>query len=185
MSHSLTPAMLAKTLATTVAPVFFVEVDTAAGNVYAWSGYGNYSWNGQTWLGAGNLVGIGAVTEQNKIMAAGLAVSLAGTNTALVSASLADMRRYLPAKVWLGAIDDDFSLVADPYLYMNGRVDTAKIAATGDTATITVTVESRLIAMRNPKFRRYTDLDQRIEHVTDGGFSFVDTIQDASINFHG
>jgi len=95
------------------------------------------------------------------------------------------MRRYLPGKVWLGAINDSFALISTPYMILNGRVDTVALAASGKDGTVTVTIESRLIAMRNPRFRRYTDLDQRIEHAGDAGFTFVDTIQDAAINFHG
>ena len=185
MAHSMTSGMLAATLASACAPVLFVEVYTAGGNLYLWSGYGNTIWNAETWLGTGELLAVGAITEQNRVQAAGCALSLSGVDPALVSAALSDMRRYLPGKVWLGAIDDSFALISTPYMILNGRVDTVALAASGKDGTVTVTVESRLIAMRNPRFRRYTDLDQRIEHVNDAGFSFVDTIQDSSINFHG
>ena len=185
MSHSLTTDMLAMTLSPVCAPVLFVEIETSAGTVRTWNGYGNFDWDGNTWLGSGDLMGIGPISEQNNVIASGVALSLSGINTALVSTALSDMRRYLPAKVWLGGIDDMFALIADPYLILNGRVDTTKINSTGITSTITVTAESRLVAMRNPKWRRYTDLDQRIEHPGDAGFSFVDTLQDATINFHG
>jgi hypothetical protein len=177
--------MLAATQAAVICPVIFCEIDTAAGNIYMWNGYGNFSWNGQVWIGGGNLVEIGSVTEQNKVMATGCALSLSGVDIALVAAALEDLERYLPARLWIGAIDENFNLINAPYQFLNGRVDTADITQTGKTATITVTAESRLVAMRFPRARRYTDLDQRLEHPGDGGFSFVDTIQDASINWHG
>jgi len=185
MAHSLTSGMLAQTLAGSCRPIIFCEVDTAGGNVYMWNGYGNFSWNGQVWIGGGNLVDIGSVTEQNKVLATGCTLKLSGIDVALIAVALEDLQRYLPAKLWLGAIDDTFSLVNTPYQFLNGRVDTATIEQTGKTATITVSVESRLVAMRYPRSRRYTDLDQRLEHPNDGGFSFVDTIQDATINWHG
>lgn len=185
MAHSMTSGMLAATQSPICWPVIFVEVDTPAGNVYLWNGFGNYSWNGQTWTGGGNLLSIGSITEQNKVMATGCSISLSGIDTALVALVLEDLARYMPAKIWLGAIDDDFNLINTPYQILNGRVDKGDIASTGKTATITITAESRLITMRIPRVRRYTDIDQRIEHPSDGGFSFVDTIQDASINFHG
>lgn len=185
MAHSLTSGMQSATLATVCAPLIFIEVDTAAGNVYAWSGYGNVIWNGQTWLGGGKLIGVSGVSEVAKVQASGTAFTLSGVDLALVSLALQSMQRYLPAKLWVGAMDDNFQIIADPYLLLNGRVDSSKIVATGKSAMITVTAESRLIALRLPKWRRYTDLDQRIEHPQDAGFSFVDTIQDATINFHG
>lgn len=185
MAHSLTSGMQAATLAAVCAPIFFIEVDTVAGNVYTWSGYGNIIWNGQTWLGGGKFIGVSPISEVTRVQAAGTAFTLSGVDIALVSLALQSMQRYMPAKMWVGAMDDNFQIIADPYLLLNGRVDSSKIITTGKTATILVTAESRLITLRLPKWRRYTDLDQRIEHPTDAGFSFVDTIQDATINFHG
>lgn len=185
MAHSLTSGMLAATQADVVRPIIFVEIDTSAGNVYFWSGYGNFLWNSITWTGGGNLIDIGAITEQNRVQASGCVLSLTGINTAMIATVLTDLRRYMPAKIWLGAIDNNYQLIADPFQILNGRIDSANITATGKTSTIQITVESRLIAMRNPKWRRYTDLDQRIECPNDAGFTMVDTIQDATINFHG
>lgn len=185
MPHSLTSDMEAVTLSAVCAPVLFVEIQTVATPVRFWTGYGNFLWNSQTWTGAGSLLGIGAITEQNVVQATGAGLTLSGVDNALVAIALANLQRYLPAKVWLGALDDMFQIVTDPYLILNGRVDTSKITATGKTSTILVNAESRLIAMRNPKWRRYTDIDQRIEHPGDAGFMMVDTLQDATINFHG
>lgn len=185
MAHDLTSDMLAVTLAPVCRPIVFIQVTAEGGNVNLWTGVGNYLWNSITWLGAGQILGIGAVTEQNKVQASGTELRLSGINTDYIAIILEDLQRYLPAKLWLGAIDDDFNLVSDPYLFLNGRIDTGKITETGKTATISISVESRLIAMRNPRVRRLTDLDQRIEHPGDGGFTFVDTIQDASIEWHG
>lgn len=185
MAHSLTSGMQTVTQSAVCAPVIFVEVDTAAGNVYVWSGYGNIIWNGETWIGAGDLMGVSGISEVASVQASGTALTLSGVDLSLVSLALQSMQRYLPAKVWVGAMDANFNIIADPYLLLNGRVDSAKIVATGRSAMITVTAESRLISLRLPKWRRYTNLDQQIEHPTDQGFSFVDTIQDATINFHG
>lgn len=185
MAHNLTAGMLAMTQAKSCAPVMFVQINTAVTPVRFWNGYGNMLWNAQTWVGGGNLMGIGAITEQNNVAAVGCALTLSGINTALIATALADLQRYLPAMVWLGGMNDMFALISNPFMILNGRVDTAKIISTGKDATITVTAESRLIAMKNPKWRRFTDLDQRIERPNDAGFTFVDTIQDATINFHG
>lgn len=185
MAHTLAPAMQAATLGNVFSPVLFVQINTAGGNVYLWSGYGNFNWNGQTWIGGGNLMGIGAITEQNKVQASGCVLTLSGVDQALIAVVLEDLQRYLPAQCWLGALDYMFNLVINPYQFLNGRIDSAKITMTGKTATIQVSAESRLIVMRNPRVRRYTDIDQRLEHPNDGGFLYVDTIQDATIAFHG
>ena len=185
MAHSLTAPMLAVTKAATCRPIIFCEIDTLGGTVYLWNGYGIFPWNGQLWVGGGDFVQMGSVTEQNKVVATGCALELSGVDLALVAVTLEDLQRYRPVKLWLGAIDDTFNLVSSPYLFLNGRTGTASITQTGPTATITLSVESRLVAMRVPRWRRYTDVDQRLEHPGDAGFTFVDTIQDATINWHG
>lgn len=55
------------------------------------------------------------------------------------------------------------------------------IADSGDTSTITVTVENKLIAFQRTAVRRYTAEDQKIEHPTDKGFEFVAKIQEKEI----
>jgi hypothetical protein len=184
MGHSLTSGMLAVTLSGTLTPVIFVQINTGGGNIYVWSGYGNISWNGHTWTGIGDLGGVSGVTELNKVQAQGVNFTLNGVDLALVSLALQSLQRYLPAYLWIGALDSNFNVVADPYLTFNGRVDTAQIVSAGPTASISVTAEGRLIAMRNTRWRRYTDQDQRIERPTDGGYTFVDTIQDAIIHWN-
>lgn len=185
MAHDMSTDMEAATVAPVVAPVIFVLVQTNSGTVRLWSGFGNISWAGETWVGGGQLLEIGSVTEQNKVQASGTALTLTGVDQANIALVLEDLQRYLPAQVWLGAIDDMFQIVSDPFQILNGRVDKADIMLSATTATITVLAESRLVAMRIPRVRRYTDLDQRLEHPGDGGFTYVDTIQDAQISFHG
>lgn len=184
MPHSLTTDMLAVTKAQVTMPIIFVEIDCNGGNIYAWNGLGTIDWNSIEWLGAGDFGNISQITETTLLQAAGVSFTLSGVPESFLSAALADLRRYLPAKVWVGAMNESFAIISDPYLLFNGRVDTGMIADGGTTATITVTAESRLITMKNTRQRRYTDQDQRIEHPTDSGFAFVDSLQNASIQWH-
>lgn len=181
MAHSLTPAMLAQTQAQALMPIVFAELDTPDGNLYVWTGYGDIVWNSITWTGAGDFLGFDAVTETAQMQAAGFSISLSGVPSALVSLALSSLRRYLPLKMWLGALDQDFAVIADPYEIFNGRVDTGNITMGGDTSIIQVTAESRLLTMRQPRQRRYTDQDQRIEFPNDGGMKFVDFLQNTTI----
>ena len=60
--------------------------------------------------------------------------------------------------MYLGFINEDFTtLIADPFLIFDGRMDTAEIADGGDTATITLTAESRLRDLE--RVRRYPSIN--------------------------
>lgn len=184
MAHSLTSDMLAETLADHLMPILLGELHTHSGILYVWNGVGSLVWNSNTFLGVGNFLTISQVMEGTLVQASGFVVSLSGIPSALISIALQDLRRFLPMKMWLGALNPSFAIIADPYMFFNGRVDNSNILATGTTATISVAAESRLIMMKTPRWRRYTDQDQRIERPSDGGFKYVDFLQNAIINWH-
>lgn len=183
MSRSLTSGMLAVVTAAALTPILFVEIDTPSGNAYAWSGLGTINWNSIDWIGAGELMGVDAVPETVQVEAAGTQITLSGVPAALAALALEDLRRYYPAKIWFGALDTNFAIISDPVLIFSGRVDAAKISDTGDTSTIIITAESRLIDLKRSRERRYTDQDQKIEHPSDDGFQYVAGMQDATIGW--
>ena len=51
----------------------------------------------------------------------------------------------------------------------------------GDTATIKLTAESRLIDLDRSRERRFTSEDQKIEFPDDKGLEYVDDLQDKEI----
>lgn len=184
MAHSMTTGMLDATLAPQVAPFLLCQITTNAGIVRFWNGLADLSWNGETWKGVGEFLGIDQVEETADLQASSVAISLSGIPTDLISIALQSLSRYMPALIYLGAFDlATGAIIVDPFLIRNGRVDTGTISDQGDTASITVTAESRLISMMNSRERRYTDQDQQIEHPGDFGFSFVDQIQNVSITW--
>ena len=65
----------------------------------------------------------------------------------------------------------------------NGIVDIPTVAESGDTATIAISAENRLIDLGKVRVRRYTQEDQARDDVTDLGFEFVPSLQDKEILF--
>jgi len=51
----------------------------------------------------------------------------------------------------------------------------------GDSSSINLTVENKLIQLDRARVRRFTDNDQKIDYPDDEGFSFVTKIQDKEI----
>jgi len=67
----------------------------------------------------------------------------------------------------------------------SGRMDVMSITEDGDSCTITMTAESRLIDLERPRLRRWTSEDQKGLDATDKGFEFVNSLQEASIKWGG
>ena len=181
MARDLTSAVAAAANATVVRPRIFYEGEFASGTLNLWSGVGPTDWDGKTWTGAGQMLGIGMIGETSELRAVGFEVSLSGEATAMLSANLGQARQGLPGIVWLGFIDDDGALIADPFKCFEGRFDVPDIVDEGGRAAISARYESRLIDLARVRIRRYTNEDQQIDYPNDKGFEYVPSLQDAQI----
>lgn len=185
MSRDLSAAMLAAITAGTVKPVVFYEGEFSTGTLRLWSGLGDVSWNGQTWNGAGGMLGVSAARETSGIEAVKFSVGLNGESQALLSANLGAVRQGMDGTVWLGAIGADGAVVADPRIMFKGKLDVPDVVDNGQSCTLGVSYESRLIDLERARVRRYTDEDQQIDYPGDRGFEFVPSLQDKQIPWGG
>lgn len=183
MARGLTASVLAEIANGSFRPVVFFSAAWADQTLYVWSGIGSVSWNGQTWLGVGDLGTISPNAEVVDVSAQGFTVTLAGANPAEVSEALAQAQRGLAGKAWLGFIDSSGNIVADPYLSCAGRLDQPTIDPNPPTMTLSLAYESRLVDLERPRVRRFNSADQQIDFPADRGFDFVPAIQEWSGNW--
>ena len=182
MSRTLTTAMEDASLAATVTPVVLVDIEVASSeHVRAWSGIGDLIYGGNTYTGTGTFGTISAVEETTELKATGLTLSLSGIPAALVSTSLNSIRQGLPGIVYLGALNSAGALIADPLVLFSGLVDVPKLDDGGETATISISLESLEVDRERSRVRRYTPEDQYLIDATDRGFEYVASLQDKQI----
>jgi hypothetical protein len=162
-------------------PAIFVEGSFASGNVYLWSGRGTVTWNGQSWTGVGTLGSITPVEEGSTVEARGTTLTLSGLDVTLLGDALTDVRQGLPVTVWLALFDDTLTMVSNPVIAFQGRMDQPTISHDGSTATIQINCESRLVDLNTPAERRYTNEDQQRDYPGDRGLEFVNSIQEVTI----
>jgi hypothetical protein len=182
MPRTITSGMLAAIKAANLSPAWFVLITFASGPVYLWTGYGDVTWNGHTWTGAGDILGISTIEEGSDVQARGVTLTLCGISSALLADALGDFQVGLPVTIYLGAFSGS-SLISDPITAWSGRTDQPTVEVGGETATIAVQCESRLMEMNVPVNRRWTNDDQQREHPGDLGFQFVSSIQEVAINW--
>lgn len=182
MARDLTASVITQLQAASVEVGVLFEGEFASGWVRLWSGVGTLSWDGKSWSGVGTLLGISGIDETNEIRASGLTVSLSGVPSDLLSAALGDARSGKTGRVYL-AFFSGGSIVADPILQFEGRLDVPAIEDGPDTATISISYESELIDLERARERRYTPEDQAIDYPGDLGFAYVAALQDAQITW--
>jgi hypothetical protein len=183
MSRTLHASVEAATLSDTVRPAFLAEVQVDGGYLRFWSGIGDLSWNGQTWNGAGTLLGVSPVQETDGLAATGMRFSLSGISTTVISATIGNARQGLSAKLWLAVFDTSGAIIGDPVMLFSGLTDVPSISDAAETCTVSMTAESRLIDLERPRVRRYTKADQQQVYSTDKGFNYVPSLQDKKIHF--
>lgn len=180
MSRDLPTGMAAAVSAATVAPVFLAQLNWPTGTVYAWTGYGDISWNAQTWVGTGHLGGISDIRESSDGSANGITLSMSGIPSAEIARALEGNSQRQPGKVYFGVLSSAGTFAIDPYLIFDGVIDVCPVEDFGETATISVQLEKELIDMRT-RGRRYTHEDQQLDHPGDLGFEYVAGLADKEI----
>lgn len=185
MSRGLSVAMLAAINAARVRPAYFVRLALDTGDVLVWSGIGTYTLGGLDYVGVGDFGGISEIEEGKQLAANGLTLSLSGVPSDMIALSLAEKYRGRFAYVRMVLFDLDTGAgIADPVIVFAGRIDTMNVTDTGNTATLNVACESRLVDLERARERRYTDEDQRQLHPGDTSFRYVAALQDKNIEWN-
>ena len=183
MSRDISAGVQSAISATEVQPIILFEGSFASGTVYVWSGYGDLVWDGDTYLGVGTLGAISNVSEASEISAKGITVSMSGIPSSLISLVLGDVRQGAVGKVHMGFLNSSGVVIDDPILMFEGKLDVPSIQEGGDTSTITLSYESRLIDLQRAREGRYTNEDQLRAFPGDLGCAFVASLQEKIINW--
>lgn len=183
MSRDITAGVSSAISDTQVRPALLWYGEFTSGNAYLWTGLGNLSWNSITWSGAGTLLGISNIEESSEIKASGINVTLSGVPSSLISLALGDVRQGYECAVYMAFFDTNNAIISDPVLVFEGRLDTASIVEDGETSTVSITYESRLIDLQRAREIRYTDEEQQRLFTGDVGLQYVASLQDSQITW--
>lgn len=176
MSRTIPSALLTALGQTNVAPFYAVEFDFDTAPVRFWTGYGDRTIEGNSYLGAGSLIGISGLEEVGDLSAKSATISLSGVPTELVSLALQEPYQNRACRILFGVVD-----VTEVIEVFGGFMDTMDIEDSGDSSIITLTVESKLVQLERAKERRYTHESQQSRYSGDTFFSFVSDLQDKDV----
>lgn len=171
-----------------IRPFYAISVAFKDSTLRLWTGLGDLFFDSATFIGSGNLLSISNINETADIRASGVKVSLSGLDSSILSSSISQDSEGGIVKIYFGVLEtssNQTQVVDTPYQLFEGSLDTIQISETGQTATITVTVENKLITLERPRNRRYTDQDQKNLFSGDKGLEFVDDLQDKELIWGG
>lgn len=183
MSRGLTAAFLTAADAGTVYPAILGQFDFEAAPVNVWTGIGDLVYSGVTYAGIGDMMGMTPVDESEDVQANGIVVQFQGIPSAMISSILADNYRNRTCTIQLALFASltAASPITAPAVMFVGRMDEATLDDDGETATVSLACESRLIDLQRSRERRYTDEDQKISFTADRGLEYVAGLQDKEL----
>ena len=152
---------------------FAFEAFFDSGPVRLWTGFGEIQFNGNTYTGAGNLLNVSEIHEGSEIEARGVRIALSGIPSELLGLALNEPYQNRELRIYVGTLDNSTQV----HLLFRGRMDTMELQDSGDTASIALSVENRLIDLERNRIRRYTAEDQKSLHPGDTGLDYVAGIQ--------
>lgn len=169
-----------------VAFVFLADLDFASGSpsgtVYFNSGATKITWNGNAYLGIGNISSVSEVQESAQLGVAGIEFGLSAINQALIAIAL-DPSEYKNRNATLRlAILNTETLqpLEDPVVVWKGLMDQMPLVL-GAEAPIRLRCESRGADWERARVRRFTDDDQRTNNPGDEFFKYTGEMTDKDL----
>jgi hypothetical protein len=179
--RSLSSQMQSVSQAKVLRPILLVDMLFDSGAVYLWNGNGTLTNNSNAYIGVGELISLGTISEKTDLTATGVSITLSGVKQSLLSISLSEPYQNREVIVRVGAMNESGDVIADPVVMFQGKMDVMTIQDDGNLATITVQCESKLLQLDRANLRRYTAEDQKIDYPADTALDFMAKIQEVAI----
>lgn len=181
--RTMTAAMQAAVQAGVVRPVLFMMGEFVSGPLYLWSGLGTFNWNGQNWLGVGTLGSVSPVQETENATATNIVMTLSGIPSDVLALVISEVRNGKRVRIWLGLLDDNYSLLTDPVEMFGGHIDASEIDEDAETSSCSITVENAFVDFQRARPVPFTDQAQQAVFPGDLGFAFVPQLADIEISW--
>ena len=153
-----------------VAIVTFAKLEFPSGTVYVHNSIGTYTWGSQDWLGVGDLGSISQVQEGLDVSPYSITLTLSGLDATISGAALTEDYYLHPVTVYLGVLDADDTLIADPTQIWAGAMDQ-------------MIAESELSNFNRSLNLMYTNVAQQEKSSGDLFFNFMHKVEGAKIKW--
>ena len=179
------PANVATALAQQhVAIVTFAKLEFPSGTIYVHNSLGTYTWDSQDWLGVGDLGSISQVEEGIDVSPYAITLTLSGLDATISGAALTEDYFMHPVTVYMGVLDADDALIADPTQIWAGFMDQMNVSLGADGGdAIQLIAESELSRFDVSRNLMYTNAAQQERYSGDLFFSHIHKVQGAKFNW--
>lgn len=188
-----------------VYPFFATELRFDGDNTLRlWTGQGTLVLeDGTSWVGTGNLLNISAIEETSELAVKGATLTLSGVPSEVLSLALSEPYQGRVCNIYFGTLSQG-SLLQESSSYIllqdgsrinletgekgfneifSGYMDQMNIEESGETSTIQLLVENKLVDLERARVARFTSGYQKSIYAGDLGLDFVEDLQDKQISW--
>lgn len=144
-----------------------ISLEWDGGTDYIWTGIGDLLFDGDTYKGLGDFLGMSSVVEDAENVASGIEITLNGISSGNLANALANAEQGNEVIVRYAVFDTSWSIIGTPVIVFSGFMDVPTIVSDGSSSHISITVEDHRIDLEKPNELRYTDADQKALHAGD------------------
>lgn len=162
-----------------IEPFFAIELLFDSAPIRLWTGLGEATIDGNSWIGTGTLLDLSSIEETTEIAVRGATVTLSGMNSEVISLALQSPYQGRVCNIYFGVVDGNtYSNLTQIF---SGYMDEMNISEGPESGTIELKVENKLIDLERSRVRRFTSGYQKSVYPGDKGFDFVEDLQDKEI----
>ena len=176
MSRTIPVALVTALAQSQAQPYYAVEMSFDSGTARFWTGYGERTIEGNTYIGAGSLLSISDLEEVSDLAAKSATIALSGVPSEIVSLALQEPYQNRPCRVLFGE-----ATVSDVVEAFSGVMNQMPIDDAADSSVISLTVDSRYVLLKRGNLRRYNNESHTSRYPGDTFFSYVADLQDRQI----
>lgn len=157
-----------------IIPIHFLKIEYTSGTLYLNTSDRSLTFDGDEYIAGAGIANISSIEETQELQASGVQVQISGVDSSNISIALTENFKNIDTTLYLGFLNTStYVLEDDPFIIFKGKIDTQNIQVDGETATIVIEIENRLIDWERQRISRYTNNDQLSKHSGDVGLEFV------------
>lgn len=178
MSRAIPTSIVSALSQEEITPFYAVELLFDTSPLRFWTGLGDRTVDGSVYSGAGSLLSISGLEEIGDLSAKSVTISLSGLNAAIVSLALQEPYQRRKCRILFGVVGStDFVEV------FSGQMNTMTVNDDGQSATVELLVDSKLVELERARVFRYTSESLKSEYSDDTFFDYVSGLQDVQITW--
>jgi hypothetical protein len=159
----------------------FAEFSFESGTSRFWSGASTISWNSVNWNGGALIAGVQMSGEGEELQARRFTFTLNGVDRAYYSVAKNTQYRNRACKLWWNLMNSAGTAVTYSYLVEEARMDTLTVKQSGNTITLVLTAESRLLDLFRPRRALMTPADHKKLFPFDDFYKFVQGLKSGKL----